>query len=87
MDTDQLCIRDEGPGIAADELPKLFRRFWRGPMRRNEGAGLGLSICAEIAAAHKWDLTARSTEHGAEFMLSFRVNTARRPRDVEVLER
>jgi two-component system sensor histidine kinase QseC len=77
MDTDHLCIRDEGPGIVSEELPKLFKRFWRGPMRRNEGAGLGLSICAEIAAAHKWGLTARSTERGAEFILSFRVNTAR----------
>lgn len=73
VDTDHLYIRDEGPGIAADELPKLFRRFWRGPMRRTEGAGLGLSICAEIAAAHKWAVTARSTGGGAEFKLSFRV--------------
>jgi two-component system sensor histidine kinase QseC len=73
VDNDHLYIRDEGPGIAADELPKLFRRFWRGPMRRNEGAGLGLSICAEIAAAHKWEVTARSTGGGAGFELSFRV--------------
>ena len=76
VDTDHLCVRDEGPGIGADELPKLFTRFWRGPMRRNDGAGLGLPICREVAAAHKWELTARSTGHGAEFILSFRVNAA-----------
>jgi two-component system, OmpR family, sensor histidine kinase QseC len=76
VDADHLRIRDEGPGIGVGELPKLFTRFWRGPMRRNEGAGLGLSICKEIAAAHKWDLVARSTGRGAEFLLSFRVNTA-----------
>src|SRR5882757_1901530 len=76
VDTDHLCVRDEGPGIADGELPKLFTRFWRGATRRNDGAGLGLSICQEIAAAHKWDLAARSTGHGAEFTLSFRVNTA-----------
>lgn len=70
-DTDHLSIRDEGPGIATDDLPNLFTRFWRGPMRRNEGAGLGLSICKEIAAAHRWELTARSTGRGAEFVLSF----------------
>ena len=75
VDADHLRIRDEGPGIGVGELPKLFTRFWRGPMRRNEGAGLGLSICKEIAAAHKWDLVARSTGRGAEFILSFRVNT------------
>jgi two-component system, OmpR family, sensor histidine kinase QseC len=76
IDSDHLCIRDEGPGIAAGELPKLFTRFWRGASRRNDGAGLGLSICKEIAAAHRWELAARSTGHGAEFILSFRVNTA-----------
>jgi two-component system sensor histidine kinase QseC len=76
IDSGRVCIRDEGPGITASDLPKLFTRFWRGPMRRNDGAGLGLSICKEIAAAHKWELAARSTGHGAEFMLSFRVNTA-----------
>jgi signal transduction histidine kinase len=77
VESDHVCIRDEGPGIAADELPKLFKRFWRGPLRRNEGAGLGLSICAEIAAAHKWDLTVRSTGPGAQFVLAFRVSVAK----------
>jgi two-component system sensor histidine kinase QseC len=75
IDTEHLRVRDEGPGIAADELPNLFKRFWRGTRRRNEGAGLGLSICTEIAAAHKWTLTARSPGHGAEFTISFRVDT------------
>jgi two-component system, OmpR family, sensor histidine kinase QseC len=72
VDADYVCVRDEGPGISADELPQLFRRFWRGRARRTEGAGLGLSICAEIAAAHKWEVAARSTAGGAEFKLSFR---------------
>ena len=76
IETDYLCVRDEGPGITATELPKLFTRFWRGPKRRNEGAGLGLSICREIAAAHNWNLAARSTGHGAEFILSFRATAA-----------
>jgi len=75
-----IIARDEGPGIAADELPKLFRRFWRGPMRRNDGAGLGLSICAEIAAAHNWELSARSTGRGAQFILSFRPMLVPAPR-------
>jgi two-component system sensor histidine kinase QseC len=76
VDTDRLYVCDEGPGVAADELPKLFKRFWRGSTRHNEGAGLGLSICAEIAAAHAWQLTARSTGHGAEFILAFRGSVA-----------
>jgi signal transduction histidine kinase len=79
LDRDHLCIRDEGPGIADEDLPKLFTRFWRGTTRRNDGAGLGLSICKEIAAAHKWELAARSTGEGAEFILSFGVDTAMDP--------
>jgi signal transduction histidine kinase len=76
IETDHLCIRDEGPGITVGDLPKLFTRFWRGPMRRNDGAGLGLSICQEIAAAHKWELRARSTGNGAEFILTFDESTS-----------
>ena len=72
IDSDHLSVCDEGPGIAADELPQLFKRFWRGPTRRNEGAGLGLSICLEIAAAHHWQLSAQSLSQGAQFQLLFR---------------
>lgn len=46
-------VRDSGPGIAQDDIPKLFQRFsqvGRGP--RLEGAGLGLSICKAIVEAH-----------------------------------
>ena len=69
---DHLSICDEGPGITAEELPQLFKRFWRGRTRRNEGAGLGLSICSEIAAAHNWNLSAQSLAQGAQFRLFFR---------------
>ncbi len=75
VDADCLYVRDEGPGVPADELPKLFGRFWRGSTRHHEGAGLGLSICAEIAAAHDWHLTV-SSGCGAEFVLAFRKSGA-----------
>jgi signal transduction histidine kinase len=69
-----LSVQDEGSGIADEHLPKLFMRFWRGPQRRDEGAGLGLAICQEIAAAHGWTLSARnSDERGAVFSLRFGV--------------
>ncbi|MGA4841055.1 HAMP domain-containing sensor histidine kinase [Streptomyces sp. G45] len=42
-----LTVRDHGPGIAADELPHVFDRFWRSPTARGlPGSGLGLSIVA-----------------------------------------
>ncbi|WP_240649281.1 HAMP domain-containing sensor histidine kinase [Streptomyces sp. Z26] len=42
-----LRVRDWGPGVAADELPHVFDRFWRSPSARGlPGSGLGLSIVA-----------------------------------------
>lgn len=67
-----LHVRDLGPGIAAEHLPRLFERFWRAPSRRDLGAGLGLAICHEVAAAHGWHLTAHNARPGAEFVLHFR---------------
>jgi len=43
----ELTVRDHGPGIAAEELPHVFERFWRSPSARSlPGSGLGLSIVA-----------------------------------------
>jgi two-component system OmpR family sensor kinase len=44
-------LRDTGRGIAPEDLPHLFERFWRGDhsrARSTGGAGLGLSICKAI---------------------------------------
>jgi signal transduction histidine kinase len=52
-----LSVRDQGRGIAREDVPRVFERFWRGPDRANAppvGAGLGMSICEEIALAHGW---------------------------------
>jgi signal transduction histidine kinase len=59
-------VVDEGPGVPAEHLPRMFARFWRSPERRDEGAGLGLAICLEIAMAHGWRLQARCRERGLE---------------------
>jgi two-component system, OmpR family, sensor kinase len=46
-------VGDNGPGVAPDELPHIFERFYRaGAPSRRPGSGLGLAIAAEIASAH-----------------------------------
>jgi two-component system OmpR family sensor kinase len=48
-----IAVDDNGPGVPADQLPRIFDRFYRGgaPSPR-PGAGLGLAIVAAITAAH-----------------------------------
>ena len=47
LDRGVLTVRDHGPGIAAEDLPHVFDRFWRSPSARAlPGSGLGLSIVA-----------------------------------------
>ncbi|TNM34625.1 HAMP domain-containing histidine kinase [Streptomyces sedi] len=65
-----LTVRDEGPGIAAEELPRLFDRFYRAPGAPGGrgGAGLGLAISAAFVAAHEGRLSVTSAEgRGTEF--------------------
>ena len=64
-----LEVRDLGPGVDEAQLPLLFERFWRGPHRRDHGAGLGLAICREIARAHGWQLHAERAAPGLRFCL------------------
>ena len=46
-------VRDRGPGIAAEDLPLVFNRFYRSAKARGmPGAGLGLAIVKQIADAH-----------------------------------
>ena len=72
VDPTGISVRDEGPGIPADDMPMLFKRFWRGAHRRDMGAGLGLSICSEVARGHGWSLSARNLlPTGAEFAVAF----------------
>jgi two-component system sensor histidine kinase BaeS len=72
-----VSVCDTGPGIAADELPHVFERFYRGEAARNfklPGAGLGLSISHEIVRRLQGRLTVDSKlGHGATFTVWLRI--------------
>lgn len=59
----ELQVADTGCGIAADELPRLFERFFRGRptrARTHEGSGIGLSLVQELVKLHGGTIEARS---------------------------
>lgn len=61
----ELTVRDHGPGIASDELPHVFDRFWRSPSARSlPGSGLGLSIVARTVKRTGGSVTLSPAEGG-----------------------
>ena len=66
-----LCVRDNGPGIAPEHLPRLTERFFRtdaGASRAKGGTGLGLAIVKHILVRHRGRLFIDSTlGEGARF--------------------
>jgi signal transduction histidine kinase len=63
----QICVRDQGPGIAEAELERVFEPFYRVETSRNRatgGSGLGLTIARNIARAHGGDLVVKNRAGG-----------------------
>jgi PAS domain S-box-containing protein len=61
-DTESVCISvaDNGPGIAPEQVPHLFDRYWQANRADRRGVGLGLSIVKGIADAHGGDVRVRT---------------------------
>jgi two-component system phosphate regulon sensor histidine kinase PhoR len=66
-------VRDQGPGIAPEHLPRLFERFYRvdpGRSRKVGGTGLGLAIVKHIAQSHGGYVTLQSAPgKGSTFLI------------------
>ena len=67
-------VRDTGPGIPAEQLPRLFQKYWRAHTDRT-GAGLGLFIARGILAAHGTKLSVE-TEVGKGSRFDFQLPVA-----------
>ena len=72
-----LSVDDSGPGVDAEELPRLFDRLYRGEdvrQRQLAGAGLGLAITRAIVEAHRGQIEAsKGRLGGARFEVALPV--------------
>ena len=72
VDHGQVSVTDHGPGIAAEDLPHIFERFYRAPAARGmPGAGLGLAIVGGVAQANHGSAAVRTGPGGSTFTLAF----------------
>jgi two-component system sensor histidine kinase TctE len=70
--TPELIIEDDGPGIPAQEIERIFDRFYRIPGSEGDGCGLGLAIVQEIADLHQIQLIVSCPETGGtRFVIQF----------------
>ena len=71
----RVAVRDFGPGIAPEHLPRLTERFYRvdvGDSRAQGGTGLGLSLVKHILNRHRGRLLIESVpKNGATFTAAF----------------
>jgi signal transduction histidine kinase len=82
----RLTVRDTGPGIPAERLESIFERGWRGDGTGGR-AGLGLSICREVAEEHRAELTVESRAgEGSAFHLVLPVDPRSRPVRVHLVD-
>jgi two-component system sensor histidine kinase MprB len=66
---EEVTVRDHGPGIAPDDLPFVFDRFYRAPSARGmPGSGLGLAIVRQVAEAHGGTATAEAADGGGALL-------------------
>ena len=68
-----VSVADNGPGIASNELPHVFERFYRaqhGRQQHSGGTGLGLAICKAFIEAHGSTIWAKSTMEGTTISFS-----------------
>ncbi|WP_439951919.1 sensor histidine kinase [Ardenticatena maritima] len=71
----EIQVMDNGPGIAAQDLPHIFDRFYRADQARSGGGvGLGLAIAREIVQAHGGEIAVESGDKGTTFTVRLPMN-------------
>jgi signal transduction histidine kinase len=67
-----ISVKDSGEGIAPEDLPHLFKRFYRGRRSSKESVGIGLAMSLAVMQKQDGDIEAKSEKNGgAEFIMKF----------------
>lgn len=66
-----ITVKDNGTGIAPEDLPYIFNRFYKGKNAGDDSVGIGLAMAYAVVAAQGGDITVRSGEDGTEFTIAF----------------
>jgi signal transduction histidine kinase len=70
----RIGVKDTGPGVAPDDVPRLFERYWQAPRLLRAGSGLGLYIAKGIVEAHGGEIgVASEMGAGSEFWFTIPV--------------
>lgn len=68
----QLTIKDTGCGIAKEDIPHIFERFYKGKNAGKDSVGIGLALSKSIIEGEQGEITVESTEGvGTKFIIKF----------------
>ncbi len=68
----EIRIRDNGRGIAKEDIPNIFKRFYKGKNSSDESVGIGLNLAHSIITAQMGNIEVKSKEgEGTEFTIKF----------------
>jgi signal transduction histidine kinase len=67
----RLTFSDDGGGVAPEELPRLFERFYQAKGQARTGSGIGLNIVREIVTRHHGTIVPENSDGGLRFTLYF----------------
>jgi len=75
-------VADTGQGVAPEDLPHLFDRFWQARRNRRQGTGLGLAIVKGLVEAHGGRVWVESKlDHGTTFFFTVPVASGAERKD------
>lgn len=73
----KICIKDNGKGIDKEDIPYIFRRFYKGKNAGEDSVGIGLAMAYSIITSQHGNIDVKSDKgNGTEFIIKFYKRTA-----------